>query len=152
MGGRGWSGGLSFLNIQTNWSYLAKGWHPVDDEMQDKRHALVPSVTEAMLLYVCQLSWPNSPRRTSVEIKRCLWGQWGMEGHLKGPGSQWKIKLSVTKNSVKKKNNKSDSIESRDHKNRSAQMCACPSMSLVAARPENLFLFFFFFCFVHFAY
>lgn len=47
----------------------------------------------------------------------------------------------------KKKNNKSDSIESRDHKNRSAQMCACPSMSLVAARPENLFLFFFFlFC------
>lgn len=41
---------------------------------KDKLHVLVPSITEAMLSYVCQLSWPNSPRRTSVELNRCLVG------------------------------------------------------------------------------
>lgn len=72
------------LNIQTKWKYLAKDWHPVDNEIQDKLHMLVPLVTEAMLSYVCQLSWPNSPRRTSVELYRCLVGRMGDGRPLKG--------------------------------------------------------------------
>lgn len=48
----GGQGGLSLFKY-TKWNYLPKGWHPVDNEIKDKLHVLVPSLTQVMLLYVC---------------------------------------------------------------------------------------------------
>lgn len=115
-GGKG--GVWASLNLQTKWNYLAKGWHPVDDEMQDRLH---------MLSYVCQRWWPNSPRRTSVELNRCLVGAVGDGRPLKG---SW---LTVE--------NQTQWYEKQKVERPEIQKCAnvwLSGMSLVAARTKNL--------------
>lgn len=107
------------MNIQTKWNYLAKGWHLADEDIWDKVHALVSSVTEAMLLYLCQLPWPNSPRRTFAELIRCL------VGDGRPTKESWlTVEKKVQCYEKQKEKNTSNSIESRDQEHKRVQCAA----------------------------